>query len=243
MIGQACGQSRRTTLHPAITVPADKQLKTQAMVSVAEVVEATDDKHACFKGGCLTHQGAGSASQTIEPLAKSGVEPFNESGVDHALLLGLTNQALHHLLVTLNNAPHHVEFTIHALFDYLDDGDVGPGNQLRVPLFVATMRQIESSNARDLAIWDRLVQSHEAFALASVEFLEEMVDRRVRIATTSARRRRSGASPGRCWTVWPAGCISTTRGITTHRWDGLPVRIHSFPIQGIRRVSIGTAMS
>ncbi|WP_343411345.1 RHS repeat-associated core domain-containing protein [Candidatus Amarolinea dominans] len=73
------------------------------------------------------------------------------------------------------------------------------------------MRQIESSNARDLAIWDRLVQSHEAFALASVEFLEEMVDRRVRIATTSARRRRSGASPGRCWTVWPAGCISTTR--------------------------------
>lgn len=36
---------------------------------------------------------------------------------------------------------------------------------------------IESPSARDLVIWDRLVKSHEAFALASVEFLEETVDR------------------------------------------------------------------
>ena len=63
VIGQAGGQSG-STLHPTIAVAADKQLNTQTMVSVAEVVEATDDKHACFKGGCFTHQGAGSASQT-----------------------------------------------------------------------------------------------------------------------------------------------------------------------------------
>lgn len=36
---------------------------------------------------------------------------------------------------------------------------------------------IESSSARDLAIWARLVKSHEAFALASMEFLEETADR------------------------------------------------------------------
>ena len=105
-------------------------------MSIAEVVEATDDEYACFKGGYLTHQSASSASQTIETLAEGGVEPFNESGVDHTLSLGLADQALHHLLVALNNASYHVEFTIHSLFDDLDNGDVGPGNQLR-----ATARQ------------------------------------------------------------------------------------------------------
>lgn len=36
---------------------------------------------------------------------------------------------------------------------------------------------MEPSYARDLAIWNRLVQSHEAFAFASVEFLTGPVDR------------------------------------------------------------------
>jgi len=36
---------------------------------------------------------------------------------------------------------------------------------------------MELPNAQDLAIWNRLVQSHEAFALASAEFLMGQVDR------------------------------------------------------------------
>ena len=58
--------------------------------------------------------------------------------------------------------------------------------------------------------------------------------RRGRIATPPVRRRRSAASPGRCWTRWQAGCISITPDTTTRRWRGLPARIQSFPIQKIR---------
>jgi hypothetical protein len=51
----------------------------------------------------------------------------------------------------------------------------------------------------------------------------------------SARRRRSGASPGRCWTAWRVGCTSTTPGTTIRCWGGSRRRIPSCRNREIRR--------
>jgi hypothetical protein len=52
-----------------------------------EIVNATDHIHAGLQGFGVTKQGAGPTHQHIKPLPKSGIEPFNESGVDPTLTL------------------------------------------------------------------------------------------------------------------------------------------------------------
>ncbi len=67
------------------------------MMRMTEIIQTAHDIHTGFQGMDIASQGASSPGQTIETLAKGGVEPFNESGVDHTLSLGLADQALHHV--------------------------------------------------------------------------------------------------------------------------------------------------
>jgi len=107
---------------------------------VTEVVQAADDIHAGFQGFGFAHQGAGFASQAIETLAKGGVEPFDESGIDRTVSLGLVDQALYHLLSALNDAPGNVQLTVPTLLDDLGDGNIRPGNQPGASLFAVPER-------------------------------------------------------------------------------------------------------
>jgi len=105
------------------------------MVRITEIVKTADDVHACFQGFCFANQGAGFAGQAIEPLAKSGIEPFDESSIDHSLPLGLVDQSFNHLLSTLDNPAGDGKLALGSLFDDLHDGDIGPGKQLGTSLF------------------------------------------------------------------------------------------------------------
>lgn len=77
----------------------------------------------------------------IEPLAESGIEPFDEGGVDHTAFLGLVDQVFHHFLTALNDVPCDVELAVQTLFDNLNNGDIRPGNQPGTPGFAAATWQ------------------------------------------------------------------------------------------------------
>lgn len=88
MIGQSCGNGR-SSLHPTMAERTDRQFQPQAMVKVAEVIEAANQVHACEQGLSLLGQIAGATRQRADPLAKGGVEAFDESGIDDAYSLCL----------------------------------------------------------------------------------------------------------------------------------------------------------
>jgi len=50
------------------------------MVRITEIVKTADDVHICFQSFRFANQGAGSAGQAIEALAKGGIELFDEGG-------------------------------------------------------------------------------------------------------------------------------------------------------------------
>ena len=99
------------------------------MVRITEIVKTADDVHACFQSFRFANQAAGSAGQTMEALAKGGIEPFDERGIDHSLFLGLVDQPFDHLLSALDNAAGDRELALGSLFDDLHDGDIRPGKQ------------------------------------------------------------------------------------------------------------------
>jgi hypothetical protein len=128
MIRQTGGQSWGA-LNPTVARSPNGELETQAMVRVAEIVQAADDVHPGFQGFSFANQSAGFADQAVEPLTESGIEALDESGVDHTLALGCADQALHHLLSALDNASGDVQLTVDTLFDNLNNGDIRPRNQ------------------------------------------------------------------------------------------------------------------
>ena len=105
------------------------------MVRITEIVKTADDVHASFQGICFTNQGAGFAGQAVEALAKGGIEPFYERGIDHSLSLVLADQIFDHRLSTLDNPAGDGKLTLGSLFDDLHDGDLWPGKQLGTSLF------------------------------------------------------------------------------------------------------------
>jgi hypothetical protein len=117
------------------------------MMRVAEIVEAAHGVHAGFQGFGFLNQSAGSASQAVEPLAKSGVEPLDKGGVDIPVTLRLLDEPLHHPLTALDDAPGDVELTLAAMLDDLNDSDIGPRNQLRTALLARTTRQGSSEGS------------------------------------------------------------------------------------------------
>lgn len=87
VIGQACGNGW-SALHPVVAERTNGQFQTQAFVKVAEVVKSADQIHTCDQGFRLLRQIAGTTYQGADPLAKGGVETFNESSIDTAPAVG-----------------------------------------------------------------------------------------------------------------------------------------------------------
>lgn len=109
------------------------------MMRIAEVVKAAHRVHAGCQGFGVSHQGAGSAGQTVETLAEGGVEPLDEGCIDASLALRLTDEAFDHPLAPLDNAPRDVELASDPLLDHLHDGDIRPTHQLgTAPLALGT---------------------------------------------------------------------------------------------------------
>jgi len=52
-----------------------------------QIVDTAQDIHASLQGFGLTGQGAGTADQGTESLAKGGIEPFDVSGFNPAVAL------------------------------------------------------------------------------------------------------------------------------------------------------------
>ena len=71
---------------------------------VTEVIDATDQEHPGLQRAGLARQRAGAASQTGQTLAKGGIKPFNESGVELAAALGGLQAGGHRLTIALHDA-------------------------------------------------------------------------------------------------------------------------------------------
>jgi hypothetical protein len=101
-----------------MTKRTNREFQMQAMMIVAKVIEAPGDIHACHQGACSSHQ-------VVQPQAKRGIEPFNESRIDDAFfILSSFDQALHHFLAALHNTSVNGQDTFNTLFDNLHNGDV-----------------------------------------------------------------------------------------------------------------------
>jgi hypothetical protein len=75
------------------------------MMRIAEIVKTTNNIHTHLQGLSLMHQGSGTARQTVETLAKSGIEAFDKSSVDDPLSMGFADQAANHLFTALPTNP------------------------------------------------------------------------------------------------------------------------------------------
>jgi len=135
MIGQT-SHDRRGTLNPTVTITTNGQLETQAMMRIAEVVKAANYIHTGFQGLGFVYQGSGAPCQIIETLTKSGIEAFDESGVNDALALSFADQAVDHVFTALHNPAGDVQLVFLTVFDDLNDSDIGPGKQPGAARFV-----------------------------------------------------------------------------------------------------------
>ena len=97
-------------------------------MKVAQVVEATNDKHAGGQRLGLLGQRACAPGQPGKAETERGVEPLDVSGVDEArhTLRGLP-EALNLLWAPLYDASLNVQRRGRPLLHHLDDGNIGPG--------------------------------------------------------------------------------------------------------------------
>lgn len=141
VIGQACGNGW-SALHPMVAERTNGQFQTQAFVKVAEVVKAANQIHACDQSLRLLRQIAGTTCQGADPLAKGGVETFNERGIDHAFALCRLEEAFHPVFRTLHNPSVDMEDAFYALFDNLHNRDVLPSHHPASSRFALATREL-----------------------------------------------------------------------------------------------------
>ena len=72
---------------------------------VAEVVEATDDKHTRHQGIGLLGQMTGATRKPGKALAEGGIQSFDESGVDDAAPLAEVQELENQRFTALHNPP------------------------------------------------------------------------------------------------------------------------------------------
>lgn len=103
MVSEA-GRSDGCARYPAVGTRADGELDAQAMVVIAEVIEAADDVHSGAEGLTLVGQTTYATVQPDEALANGGIEPFDMGGVAYASLLRVAQQRIDGLLRALHYA-------------------------------------------------------------------------------------------------------------------------------------------
>ena len=74
MAGKSSSNSRGT-LQPSLRTYRQGKRNAQTVMIGTEIVETSNDKHTGVQGLRLLGQGSGSASQDIEPLTESGIDP------------------------------------------------------------------------------------------------------------------------------------------------------------------------
>ena len=120
------------TLNPTVAVAANGQTQAQAVMSLAQVVETTDDKEAGGQRFWLLSQGPGAPGQPGQAQTKGGIEPFNVSGIDDTeCFLGRLAQAVDLTRTPLNKAALNLQASWPTSLDDLNDGDIGPGIEPR----------------------------------------------------------------------------------------------------------------
>jgi hypothetical protein len=98
-----------------------------------KVVDTANDIHSSQQGFRVLRQTAAAASQRGQVLAKGGVEPFNESGVNAALTLRDLYQPLNQVSPALDDPPLNRQGAFSPAFDHLDNGKLRPSPPLTPP--------------------------------------------------------------------------------------------------------------
>lgn len=108
-----------------MTERTDGELETQAVMIIAEVIEAAGEIHACHQGFGAARQSARSSHQVVEPQAKRALRrPMKAVLITPFPYLSNFDQALHHFLAALYNPSGNGQDTLNTLFDNLHNGDV-----------------------------------------------------------------------------------------------------------------------
>jgi hypothetical protein len=108
--------------------------ETKAPMFRAKIIDGADQVHPPVQGVGLAGQGAASTTEAVEPLAKAGIESFNERHVDPTPSVRLLDEGLDLFGRALNDSSHDAhDAPLGVLFDRLSDANVGPGSQPGTP--------------------------------------------------------------------------------------------------------------
>jgi hypothetical protein len=132
MIGQP-GSNGWGALQPATAALGQVKRQAKALMISTEIVNTAQDKHAGLQGLGLSSQSSGAAGQMGQAFPKSGIEPFDESGVDAALTLTGLDEGRDLVGTALNKASLNGQAASSALFDHLHQVQFGPGPQFGPP--------------------------------------------------------------------------------------------------------------
>jgi hypothetical protein len=150
MVSQASGH-RRGALYPVAAPFRNPQGESQTGMIVTEVVDAADEEHARLQGVRLARQRAGVATQTGQTLAKCGIEPFDERGIDVAAALGALQAGGNRLLITLHDAAFNGQSFRGASLDHLHDLNALPGYKTKASVVLDPIHSCPLTDAEGSA--------------------------------------------------------------------------------------------
>jgi hypothetical protein len=113
-----------------MTERTPRQFQTQAVVEVAEIIEASNEVAACHQCFGWLRQSTCATRQGTDALTKGGGEPFDTGCVDDAFALHGNDEPLNHVFRILYNSSFHRPDTFEAGFDHLHNREVLPGHHL-----------------------------------------------------------------------------------------------------------------
>lgn len=122
-----------------------------------KVVDTAQHIHASLQSFGVASQAPSPTGQASQALAKSSIEPFNKSGVDHAWTLAGLDEVLNHLGTALNNPSLNSQLSRGSPLDHLDDSDLRSSikstpTQLTSPRHLRAKGALKSPNVAGQAI-------------------------------------------------------------------------------------------
>jgi hypothetical protein len=143
MISDASSHRGRQ-IQPRVT--SDQARQTKAPMLGAEIIDGPDQVHPPAQGVGLASQGSPPATEAVQPLAKGGVESFNEGDIDLAPSLRLLDDRVDLFCRALNDASHDADDAPPSvLFDRLSDANVRPRLQEGTPTSAVADRVAEDA--------------------------------------------------------------------------------------------------
>jgi hypothetical protein len=116
-------------LEQARFVISQPKRDSQGSMIGTQIINTTEQKHPILQGLRLTGQGSGAAYQGGQPLAKGGIESFDESGVNRARPLRMSDQSCNQGWTPLDDTAFNLKQTSGSFLDHLHNHQVIPRAQ------------------------------------------------------------------------------------------------------------------